>query len=99
MLVNDWCVTNAVMYASRLIMIQVYSLSWVGLTVFHLYLSSRFSGPCRLEDDSGPQHNPYSWNTNASVFFIDQPIGVGFSYANHGETVVCARLGERFSAR
>ncbi|KAF9444794.1 serine carboxypeptidase [Macrolepiota fuliginosa MF-IS2] len=44
-------------------------------------------GPCRILDEKGPKFHPESWNTNANVFFIDQPIGVGFSYADFGETV------------
>ncbi|KIM38984.1 hypothetical protein M413DRAFT_447347 [Hebeloma cylindrosporum] len=44
-------------------------------------------GPCRVLDSDGPQFHPESWNSNANIFFIDQPIGVGFSYAEYGETV------------
>ncbi|KAK7461330.1 hypothetical protein VKT23_008509 [Stygiomarasmius scandens] len=44
-------------------------------------------GPCRVTDETGPSFHPESWNTNANIFFIDQPIGVGFSYADYGESV------------
>jgi len=44
-------------------------------------------GPCRIVDANSTEFNPYSWNSNANIFFIDQPVGVGFSYAEYGEYV------------
>ncbi|KAF8217517.1 serine carboxypeptidase [Mycena galopus ATCC 62051] len=45
-------------------------------------------GPCRVVNaDNDTVHNPHSWNSNANIFFVDQPIGVGFSYADYGEYV------------
>jgi len=32
--------------------------------------------------------NPYSWNSNATVMWIDQPVGTGFSYADHSRDYV-----------
>ncbi|KAF8868251.1 Alpha/Beta hydrolase protein [Gymnopilus junonius] len=34
-------------------------------------------GPCKVLDSDGPKFNPHSWNSNANVFFIDQPIALG----------------------
>lgn len=37
-------------------------------------------GPCRLKADANhATPNPWSWNNNASILFIDQPAGTGFS--------------------
>ena len=41
-------------------------------------------GPSYLDGNGTIHRNPYSWNTNASVIFIDQPINVGYSYGSTG---------------
>ncbi|PPQ84830.1 hypothetical protein CVT25_015124 [Psilocybe cyanescens] len=44
-------------------------------------------GPCRISGANSTTFHPESWNSNANIFFVDQPVSVGFSYAEYGETV------------
>ncbi|KAJ6622596.1 Alpha/Beta hydrolase protein [Mycena sp. CBHHK59/15] len=45
-------------------------------------------GPCRVVNaENGMVFHQESWNSKVNVFFIDQPISVGFSYAEYGKTV------------
>jgi hypothetical protein len=47
--------------------------------------------PCRVVQDDGEiklKYHPKSWNEFERILFVDQPVGVGFSYAEHGERVV-----------
>lgn len=47
-------------------------------------------GPCRVQGPDNTTFNPYSWNEYSNIFFIDQPVGTGFSYADHGDYVSTA---------
>ncbi|KAH5535045.1 carboxypeptidase Y-like protein [Parastagonospora nodorum] len=39
-------------------------------------------GPASVMKDGKLKHNDYSWNANASVIFLDQPVNVGYSYSS-----------------
>ncbi|KAF1348065.1 carboxypeptidase Y-like protein A [Delphinella strobiligena] len=38
-------------------------------------------GPSSITKKVGVEYNPASWNANASVIFLDQPVNVGYSYS------------------
>ncbi|KAL5528105.1 hypothetical protein ACEPAF_7241 [Sanghuangporus sanghuang] len=41
------------------------------------------NGPCRINtDEQTLSLNPFSWNNNANMLYIDQPIGVGYSHGD-----------------
>ncbi|TBU28169.1 serine carboxypeptidase [Dichomitus squalens] len=44
-------------------------------------------GPCRVTSPNSTEFHPQSWNEYSNIFFIDQPVDVGFSYAEYGEAV------------
>jgi cathepsin A (carboxypeptidase C) len=39
-------------------------------------------GPASINEQLEPVRNPHSWNSNATVIFLDQPVNVGYSYSS-----------------
>ena len=45
------------------------------------------NGPCKVNaDGTATTLNPYSWNRNATLIYVDQPAGTGFSYGAKDST-------------
>jgi carboxypeptidase C (cathepsin A) len=40
----------------------------------------RFNSTARNEEKAYFEYNKFSWNNNAHVLFVDQPLGTGFSF-------------------
>ncbi|CAD6587184.1 MAG: hypothetical protein TREMPRED_004679 [Tremellales sp. Tagirdzhanova-0007] len=53
-------------------------------------------GPCRIKENpqtvNDTYPNPYAWNEKTNIFFVDQPIGVGFSHGVDGQSVVTTEM-------
>jgi carboxypeptidase C (cathepsin A) len=45
-------------------------------------------GPYRMTSGRKIVKNPFSWNTEANLLFVDQPVGTGLSYTTSGIVIV-----------
>jgi carboxypeptidase C (cathepsin A) len=53
-------------------------------------------GPFRPDADGNIQPNAYAWNQIANMVFLEQPVGVGFSYSNVKDDY---RIGDKQAAQ
>jgi carboxypeptidase C (cathepsin A) len=53
-------------------------------------------GPFRPDEKGNLQSNAYAWNKIANMVFLEQPVGVGFSYSNNDDDY---RIGDEQAAK
>eukprot|EP00029_Vermamoeba_vermiformis_P013256 TRINITY_DN8172_c0_g1_i1.p2 TRINITY_DN8172_c0_g1~~TRINITY_DN8172_c0_g1_i1.p2 ORF type:complete len:436 (-),score=163.13 TRINITY_DN8172_c0_g1_i1:69-1376(-) len=51
------------------------------------------NGPYKMDQNMTVTTNPYSWNNYANIMYVDQPVGTGFSYADHYSDYVTDETG------
>ncbi|KAF8108100.1 hypothetical protein N665_0115s0106 [Sinapis alba] len=62
------------------------------------YGATQEIGPFLVDtNDNGLKFNPYAWNKEANMLFLESPVGVGFSYSN--TTSDYQKLDDDFTAR
>lgn len=53
------------------------------------------NGPCFIGSDSNTTYlNPYSWNNEINMLYIDQPVQVGYSYDVPTNVTISAKSGD-----
>jgi len=43
------------------------------------------NGPYTINEDLTLSKNEFTWNTNANLLYVDQPVGTGYSHADIGD--------------
>ena len=51
-----------------------------------------------MSDEGKLEKNPHTWVRSFNIIFIDQPVGVGFSYSDFGEGIVRDGFSFQFPA-
>ena len=66
-----------------LFMHQLASISPAGRVSHRFSAAVSDSGPCIvLPDSKSTVNNPWAWNKNVNMLYIDQPVSTGFSYTD-----------------
>jgi carboxypeptidase C (cathepsin A) len=50
-----------------------------------LYTLLTENGPCSVDEGLATARNPFSWNSEANVIWLDQPTDVGYSFGDVGD--------------
>jgi serine carboxypeptidase-like clade 2 len=62
------------------------------------YGATQEIGPFLVDTNgNGLNFNPYAWNKEANMLFLESPVGVGFSYSNTSSDY--QKLGDDFTGR